>query len=325
MKKQVLVITSDDDSHADILCPKIEKRGVKVFRFDTDRLSKYEINLRISSDTSFSIKNKRSERMILKENIGSVWYRRPAPDKSSDRFLDDEGVRFLRNESKEWIKSITLVLKDSFWVIAPWVLYESRVKTNQLLVARSFGLSIPRSLITRDKKVIEKFFDECTNGMIAKTLKTQYIESEHYGSTLSTQEICRNDLRDKDLFISPSIFQEKITTSYELRVVAVGRTLFAFRVIPKKGRKFLDIRTHGVENLEYTLVDISQDLSQKICKILDHFQLPFSSMDFLVDESGKEYFIDLNPNGQWLWLEMVTGTIMSDLFVEMLINQKMPN
>lgn len=325
MKKQILIITSDDDSHADILCPKIEKRGVKVFRFNTDKLSKYEINFRILSDTFFSIKNKRSGMMILKENIGSVWYRRPAPDKSLDRFLDDEGMRFLRSESKEWIKSITLALKDSFWVVAPWVLYESRVKANQLLVAQSFGLSTPKSLITRDREVIKKFFDECTNGMIAKTLKTQYIESKRYGSTLSTQEISKNDLRDNDLFISPSIFQEKVTASYELRVVVIGRTIFAFMVIPKRKRKFLDIRAHGVENLEYTSVGISKDLSQKICKILDYFQLPFSSMDLLVDEFGKEYFIDLNPNGQWLWLEMATGTVMSDLFVEMLINQKMPN
>ena len=48
-------------------------------------------------------------------------------------------------------------------------------------------------------------------------------------------------------------------------------------------------------------------------------------MDLMVDESGKEYFIDLNPNGQWLWLEIETGVTMSDLFIEMLVNGIMPN
>jgi hypothetical protein len=324
MKKKVLIITSSYNYHADFLCPKIEKQGIEAFRFDTDKLNRYEIDFRISSDTFFSIRNRCGRKTISKEDIGTIWYRRPSPDKSSDKFMDDDGIRFLRNESKEWIKSITFALKDSFWVVAPWILHESRIKANQLIAAQSFGLNVPRTIITRNRELIRDFFHNSPNGIIAKTLKTQYIESKHYGFTLSTQEINEGDLRDKNLYISPSIFQEKIEAAYELRIVAIGRRLFAFKVRTKKRKKFLDIRVHGLENIEYTPTEISKDLSQKIFGILNHFHLPFSSMDLLVDNTGKKYFIDLNPNGQWLWLELQTGVIISDLFTEMLINQKMP-
>jgi hypothetical protein len=47
-------------------------------------------------------------------------------------------------------------------------------------------------------------------------------------------------------------------------------------------------------------------------------------MDFLVDAQGTEYFVDLNPNGQWLWLELLTGTVMSDTFAKMLVTRKLP-
>lgn len=323
MPNRILVITCSVDVHADFLCQKIEKMGVQTFRFDTDKLDKYEIDFRISPDL-FAIRDKKTGNKISNDEIGSVWYRRPTKDVTSDKLFDEEVIRFIRGETKEWIKSITLALKNSFWVVAPWVLYEARIKTNQLSVAQKIGLNVPKTLVTRNRSLIKEFFHKCPNGIIAKTLKIQYTESENNYSTLSTQEIQRKDLTDRSLCLSPCIFQEKITTSHELRIVIIGRKVFAFKVLPKIKRGILDIRANGLDNIEYVPCSIPIRLKQKIFQLLDHFGLPFSSMDFLIDLSGKEYFTDLNPNGQWLWLELQTGIVMSDLFAEMLIKKKIP-
>jgi len=127
---KILVITSGFDSHADIICPKIENVGVQVFRFNTDELGRYEINLR--PDKHFlSIMDRENQKKTTAEDVSSIWYRRPSPDRKADDLLDDDGLKFFRGETKEWIKSITFVLKNSFWVTSPWLLYEARIKSNQ--------------------------------------------------------------------------------------------------------------------------------------------------------------------------------------------------
>jgi hypothetical protein len=120
------------------------------------------------------------------------------------------------------------------------------------------------------------------------------------------------------------MFQEKIEAVYELRIVAIGRRLFPFKVVCTKKDRALDIKSHDMKHLQHSPCEISIDLRTKILLLLDQFSLPFSSMDFLVDAQGTEYFVDLNPNGQWLWLELLTGTVMSDTFAKMLVTRKLP-
>ena len=322
MRNNVLVITSSFDTHADVICPKIQDSGVRIFRFNTDELERYEIGL-IPTTAALSIVDKVEQKRITPREIGSVWYRRPSSDKTIEKSLDDESIKLFKYETKGWVKSITFGFENSFWVTAPWLLYKSRIKSNQLLVAHSVGLNVPKTLITRDSNLVKRFYDECPNGIVAKSLKVPFVESKDVYHSLRTQEITPSDLSDSSLYICPTIFQERISVSYELRVVAIGRRLFAFKVTTKE-KCVTDIRASGKDNIEYTPWKISPALSDKILSLLNRFNLPFSSMDLLVDQTGNEFFIDLNPNGQWLWLEYTAGVIMSDLFVEMMISGQMP-
>ena len=42
-------------------------------------------------------------------------------------------------------------------------------------------------------------------------------------------------------------------------------------------------------------------------------------IDFIVDESGKWIFLEVNPNGQWLWLEQILQIDISKYIVNFLI------
>ena len=35
--------------------------------------------------------------------------------------------------------------------------------------------------------------------------------------------------------------------------------------------------------------------------------LAYGSFDFAVDNEGRWWFLEVNPNGQWLWIEHATG------------------
>lgn len=312
----VLVITSSFDEHADILCPKFEKNGAGVFRFNTDNLEKYEIRL-ASEEPCLQIKDLESGEVVTSEDVSSVWYRRPSPDKSFDEKLDEDSIKLFRSETKEWVKSISLSLSKAFWVTHPSLLYEARIKSNQLMHARKVGLDVPKTIITRSKQPVESLLEECPDGVIAKSLRAPYVESKDSYYTLRTQEIKQRDLDDESLFVCPTVFQERIRAQYELRIVVVGERLFTFKATTKN-KDVVDIRASGPNNIEYAYCSISSGLEVKIRNLVKGFHLPFSSMDLLVDQNGREFFVDLNPNGQWLWLEYSTGVNLSDSFIQMM-------
>jgi glutathione synthase/RimK-type ligase-like ATP-grasp enzyme len=54
--------------------------------------------------------------------------------------------------------------------------------------------------------------------------------------------------------------------------------------------------------------------------MLDKFGLNFGAFDIIPDEDDTLYFIELNPNGQWYWIEIITKMPMVRAMVELLEN-----
>jgi glutathione synthase/RimK-type ligase-like ATP-grasp enzyme len=52
--------------------------------------------------------------------------------------------------------------------------------------------------------------------------------------------------------------------------------------------------------------------------MLKVFGLNFGAFDIIRDDDDQLYFIELNPNGQWYWIELLTGLPMVQAMVELL-------
>lgn len=58
-------------------------------------------------------------------------------------------------------------------------------------------------------------------------------------------------------------------------------------------------------------------------KMMRDFKLRFGAVDYVVDKSGKWYFLEINPNGQWQWLECNLNLTISDSIINLLLGEKM--
>jgi len=47
--------------------------------------------------------------------------------------------------------------------------------------------------------------------------------------------------------------------------------------------------------------------------------LNFGAFDLIRDGSGNYYFIEVNPNGQYFWIELLTGAALSDAMVGLIL------
>ena len=52
--------------------------------------------------------------------------------------------------------------------------------------------------------------------------------------------------------------------------------------------------------------------------LLKILNLRFGAIDFILDTAGNFTFLEINPNGQWAWIEKRTGYEISNEIVNLL-------
>ena len=326
MLQKVLIITRQEDKHVDIIAEKLKEKGVFVYRIDTDREDVRGVTFSCSQKkgVKFLFCDPESGQSVDLRTINSVWFRKPTgPKRVYDPGTPREISKYIDNETKEWMKSICCVLEEAFWVNHPLSLQRANRKLSQLITARSLDLKIPDTIISDDSKQIKELFSNHQEGVVAKTFRTQFVTSEDGTCYLPrTQEISKEDLDNPSFYSYPCIVQEKIRRSFEVRSIVIGDEIFSFGIKPRHTGCHLDIRSLDLRELNHFVYDLSWETKEKILKLVRHYKLHFSALDLLVTSDGEEVFLELNPNGQWLWLEILTGVIMSETFCDLLLQKK---
>lgn len=113
--------------------------------------------------------------------------------------------------------------------------------------------------------------------------------------------------------VVPHLFQARVDKVADLRVVVVGRQVFAVRI----DSDLLDWRA-DYNALSYSVVDLPDALVKALLGYLDRLGLASGSFDLAIDREGDFHWLELNPNGQWGWLEKETGLELAAAFADLL-------
>jgi glutathione synthase/RimK-type ligase-like ATP-grasp enzyme len=60
-------------------------------------------------------------------------------------------------------------------------------------------------------------------------------------------------------------------------------------------------------DVEHEVFELPERVQAALHRMMRSFGLNFASIDMIVTPEGEFVFLDLNPNGQWLWLEEELG------------------
>ncbi|MBR2052504.1 MAG: hypothetical protein IJ961_08530, partial [Bacteroidales bacterium] len=66
-------------------------------------------------------------------------------------------------------------------------------------------------------------------------------------------------------------------------------------------------------DLRHEIVDIPDSIKDFCLAFLKKMKLNFGCFDFIVTPDDEYVFLECNPNGQWLWIELVTGYDISEM------------
>jgi glutathione synthase/RimK-type ligase-like ATP-grasp enzyme len=306
MNKSVLVLSFKDDPHADVICDYLDKSRKNYFRIDTDE---FPLGYKVSFDSKnleFKINTKEEE--IVLDSSWNIWNRRVFDPNIEG--VTNPGLRqMICDETKAMWKNM-LGSHQGLVVNDPSANYRANNKIDQLIFANKFGsdINIPETLLTNDpERVIE--FREKHDLICFKLQKGAVIEKEGTHFPIYTNLIDEKNMEYIDLVEKhPHLFQRYQDKTYEIRIVTVGSKSIGTTIHSQKSeRSKIDFRRYDFENVTYEHLELPENVSEFCDAMLKNYGLHFGAFDFIFSEENGYTFLEVNPNGQWLWLEEYTG------------------
>ena len=321
----VLIITrSDDNESVSMVARAIERKGGRSVRFDTDR---YPTEVRLSAyygrgdEERLTLTNDEGE-FNLRE-VTAVWHRRLNYGARLPATLDRQLRQASIAEARAAAHGMLAGLK-AFRVDAVQHIRHAENKQLQLQVARELGLEIPRTLTTNDPSAVRAFAAECEGGMVTKMLSSFAVYEEGRELVVFTNPVKPEDLADlSGLRLCPMTFQEMIPKALELRVTVVGDRVMSASIDSQSSERAAhDWRRDGLRMIQdWQPYELPREVEEKILRLMDYFVLNYGAIDIIVTPDGRHVFLEVNPVGEFFWLERYAGLPISDAIADVLLGR----
>lgn len=321
----VLIITKTDDNQCiDSVTRAIGQRGGKVFRFDTD-LFPTEVRAVIQYvEGADRLTLASPSQEIDLRDVTAIWYRRTGFGGGIPEAMD----RQLRDASAGECRATVLGLLaalPAFQMDPVAIFRHASHKQLQLKIARELGLVTPRTLTTNDPHAVRAFAGRCETGVVTKMLSSFAIFDEQGNdSVVFTTPLDGKDLEDLDgLEYCPMTFQERVPKKLELRVTVVGNRLFTASIDPSiLARAEHDWRREGEELLEHWKhYDLPSDVARRLLGMMDFLDLNYGAFDLIVTPDDRHVFLEVNPIGEYFWLEDCPALPISEAIADVLLDR----
>jgi glutathione synthase/RimK-type ligase-like ATP-grasp enzyme len=219
------------------------------------------------------------------------------------------------------LEGLYKILENSFWLNNVYKIRNAENKIYQLLLAKEIGFSIPDSLITNIPDKASYFFKEKNSSCILKPIKSGLVEGEIEEGVIFTNEIILNHDNAQRIASCPTYFQNLVNKKGDVRITAVGDSLYpAFIHSQDENDSKTDWRK-SVKLLKHSTFKLPDDISNKCIKLLKRLELNFGAIDFILDEDDNLIFLEINPNGQWAWIEKRLNYPISKEITKILIEK----
>lgn len=313
----ILLLSNKWDITVDFVVNELRKRRLDFLRINTEDIAERgvatylpEFKIQLQTKNSF---------IDLTKGISTVWCRRlgkiyddiPKADRPS------VGVQqFVTDQWASWIESLDLI-QGITWVNHPTNadLFENKIR--QLKLAYEHGFLTPKTLITNDPEAVRDWLKTTNAPIISKALFSPLIEEENHDSFIFTNKIETFNHSDDDaLRISPCIFQQALLPKIDYRVTVIGERVFAVKIERESGLDVpVDWRT-GKDDLLFIPTDLPNEITAMCRSYVKSAGLIFGAID-LVLSNGKFYFLEINPSGEWGWLQKPVGLPIAEALCDL--------
>ena len=319
----VLVLTCSGDVHAEAVIERLCQRGADFAVIDPGDFPVTAV-LSVSYSRSGLI-----ERTLIGSAgrldlgaIGSVWFRRPnVPEPHPE--IDHPGAR---DCVREEIRALSRYMWDNLDCLAVpgtmRAIREASCKPAQLARAGRLGFELPPTIITTDPEEFLEFWGSHAGQVITKPLDGLSIGVDGEVSGRYSEIPTILDLAAADAVrFCPVIAQAYVPKDVELRVTVVGDRVFAVEIRSQRSNHARrDWRNYDAAPGMYALHSLPDETAERCIRLVTELDLNYGALDLILTPDGRYVFLEINPAGQWLWLESATGAPIADAVADLLLS-----
>lgn len=312
----LLILTSRKDLAADYLIVELAERGLPYFRLNAEDLSDASGTFVLDDGVTQRTISVGPHTVNLSE-ISAVWYRRaiqPEPPKVSS--VGEK--RFVAGELRHLMTGLTLDPSIK-WVNAIDKVYVAEHKVLQLRIAKRLGFNVPRTLISDNADDLRHFTTSNDAGTICKPVFHGLFTDAGNHFAVYTRRVTPDSFNDASLKACPVFLQEEIPRGVDVRATFVGDQCFVAEIETPK--KTIDWRDPDVV-AQYSRAMLSKHEEQLCRAMLEELDLSYGAFDFIRAPDDKLFFLEINPTGEWAWLEESLAFPIRNAFIELLFGEE---
>lgn len=308
----LLFLTNLQDFASDYLADYLRGRERPYARFNAEQLAAADMTL---------YPDRRAGQLVVSgmeidlAKVRSVLFRRSfagvvASTAGTDEFALRERVHVLQG---------ALLACPARWVNPMAATVAAERKLFQLAMAVQCGFEIPPSLLTTSPDEARAFLARHPRAIV-KPVSYGFLRAPDGGAFAAHTE--RVSMLGPDeaeaIAATPTLLQAEVERGTDYRVTAVGARLFVTQVrfapaihvdwrVPEVQTSFAD--APGA---------LPESVKRAIGRLMQKLGLIYGAFDLIHSGSGRWVFLEVNPAGEWAWIEEATGVPIRAAFEELL-------
>lgn len=303
----VLILTRVHDQEADVMGLELAENGINYIRLNVDDIQDdLTITHSVNNGELSTYLEGPGFNSLNTQQVKLVWFRRfydlevlePYPDNITDKYF-----------KKEWKYFLDALIHhlDCAWINHPDSVRRTN-KIEQMKVAKKVNFLMPETIVSNNKSHITDFLEKYVknSGVIVKAMESHYIEDNRkLHNVFGKVAYDINDLNVEELTLVPTIIQELINFSKEARVTVVGQKVIG-SVLQKTSNEG-DWHHDDIREINMAELEVPKNIKEKCVEFLRESNLDYGAFDFMITPENDWFFLEVNPLGDWRWVELHTG------------------
>lgn len=321
-----LIPTEPDDTHAilvKIALEKLEHHVSFLFTADQPTLQKNSIFI---DNQRYQWQSVDEETALFADHYDVVWWRRARRPYLPKQMVHVKDYAFVSRENTLFFESFTSNLApDAWWINRKEAAYRANFKLLQLKIASECGFLIPTTLCSNDPQEIKQFIHAYEQeGVVYKPMCSHFwFESQHTKITYTARVKSQYLPKQPVLQAVPGIFQVEIKKKFELRITCFGQYLVAAKLHSQQHSDgMIDWRAIHHARMLVEPFELPEEIAQAIRLFMQRMGLVFGALDMIVTPENEYIFLEVNEQGQFLWLEEFSSDFkMLDIFIQFMLQR----
>ncbi len=315
MDPRIGIITYGDDPHGHLIKKKIEEQhGVWCCLIPSDELVLRGGLTWSSQREAPALLPTIDGQTVDVRTLNAQWYRRTALKQPLPEGADADYELHIIRSTERVLEGILLNAFQGRWVSHPIATRLAENKLVQLRAAQHAGLRIPATLVSQEPARIRSFC-AAHPGAIIKPVATPR------GIELTSTAVVSQELLDNEevLALAPSIYQECIPGTRHLRISVVGARCDGALIEAEALDWRMDL------TVPFRPYPLDSTLAQRLCATLHQLGLVMGIFDVKLTDDDEPVFLEVNPQGQFLFVEGLCGIPLADAVADFLVAQAREN